>query len=72
MTGWRVAVLATMVPGVAFAAGPGGVAEGFGGDDWLSKWPLLAIVLLSVVVCTTYLTILMVRGRRAARKSGEG
>ena len=39
----------------AQAAG-GGVGEGFGADDWIAKWPVLAIVLLLVVAVTAWFT----------------
>jgi hypothetical protein len=56
-----------LMPAGAFAAA-GGVGEGFGADDWLSKWPVLAVV-LALVLCTT--GFLTVQIRRRARAMGD-
>jgi len=48
-------LLALVLPGALWAAG-GGVGDGFGADDWVAKWPVLAVVLGTVVAVTSYFT----------------
>ncbi len=62
-------VFALLAPALAMAAGGKGVAEGFGGDSWLDKWPVLLIVLCSVIACTTFITTRIVARARRGREA---
>jgi glycerol-3-phosphate acyltransferase PlsY len=62
-------LFSTYLPALARAAGGKGVAEGFGGETWLSKWPVLLIVLLVVVACTTFITTRVVARARREREA---
>lgn len=55
-----------VAPATAVAAG-GGVGEGFGADDWIAKWPVLAIVVGSVAAMTGFLSVKVFRRARAQK-----
>lgn len=60
-----VALLLGVFPTMALAAG-GGVGEGFGADDWISKWPVLLIVVALVVTGTSLFSIRIFRNARSS------
>lgn len=50
MQNW-VAFASALFPSVAIAAA-GGVAEGFDSESWLARWPVVSIVVATVVITT--------------------
>ncbi|MBV0912198.1 hypothetical protein [Anianabacter salinae] len=56
-------------PGIALAAA-GGTGAGFGPEDWIDKWPVLAIVLCTVVGMTGFLASRIFARARAAERRG--
>lgn len=61
-------ILIGMAPGLAMAAA-GGTGEGFGAEDWIGKWPVLAIVLGSVVAMTGFIASRIFKRARAERST---
>lgn len=59
--------LSFIIPCVALAA-TGGVGGGFGADDWLRKWPVLAVVFVLVIGTTSFL---ITRVLARAKAKGE-
>lgn len=51
-----LAFLAVCLPVAALAAA-GGVGGGFGAEDWISKWPVLALVFAVVIGITSFFTV---------------
>ncbi len=60
-------IAVSMLPGAAFAAA-GGTGEGFGPQDWIDKWPVLLIVLTSVVCMTGFIATRIFRRRKEVTK----
>ena len=56
-------LLTLALPGALWAAG-GGVGEGFDAEDWIAKWPVLAVVLGIVIAITSYFTAKIVARAR--------
>ncbi|MAM63577.1 hypothetical protein [Maritimibacter sp. UBA3975] len=67
---YRIALFLCLTPVTALAAA-GGVGEGFGADDWLRKWPVLLLVLGSVMAMTGFLSIKIFRRARAQKEPKE-
>lgn len=63
---WLACVLA-LVPSYAIAAA-GGVAEGFDAESWIVRWPVLAVVVASVVSTTAFI---LSRTARLIRKDAK-